>query len=529
MAHVIRSPPSERLRDSYSDIEDTAETVSMYVILHRYSSNSFNVVFLPGNTCSQFFKDTPDISVKLVGYLLLGTQPTLYPLYLRPELALVAYISTPMMHSSVYESLDLEVPVYVLVLRTTPAPFLNLPWMRGKTGSDDMVHGVYDYAGVAHTDEPETIIHLAQHPSGYYIPDVENSVSGSSFPPTTSQFGSSVIASTTGTETGTGTGTETETGTATLGRPKKVQAEHSLHQIMETCPSWRRALAYLRVQLRIAICCGHSDNPHVLVSIEYAEHRLELIRSCWPDCLVRANVAPETLETGQELHLSVFRKDSKVPMTHTEVLALASPWITQFLYDNRRVVAHSMDDPRIFGLSNFFGLAQRHSIMILLQMFTRPSAHLLPIKANGFATFITHQIAEEMLYHIVFRTTTTSRICLTIADLEPAIFRHALSPPADTLALAGSCCYQALLARLISMWGIADVMPDYPTAVQVHAELRETAMMLFQAEDDPDIVPFKAELRKLCTITETDVFRIGRPSRASKRKATGQVLSLVEP
>jgi hypothetical protein len=51
------------------------------------------------------------------------------------------------------------------------------------------------------------------------------------------------------------------------------------------------------------------------------------------------------------------------------------------------------------------------------------------------------------------------------------------------------------------MWGIADVMPDYPTAVQVHAELRETAMMLFQAEDDPDIVPFKAELRKLCTIT----------------------------
>ncbi|KAG2097516.1 uncharacterized protein F5147DRAFT_656323 [Suillus discolor] len=106
-----------------------------------------------------------------------------------------------------------------------------------------------------------------------------------------------------------------------------------------------------------------------------------------------------------------------------------------------------------------------------------------------------------MLYHIVFRTTTTSRIRLTIADLEPAIFRHAPNPPADTLALAGSCCYQALLARLISMWGIANVMPDYPTAVQVHAELHETAMMLFQAEDDPDIVPFKAELKKLCTIT----------------------------
>ncbi|KAG1793634.1 uncharacterized protein HD556DRAFT_1443421 [Suillus plorans] len=479
----------------------------------------------PPALCSFF--DTPDISVEFIGYLLLGTQPTLYPLYcppaglidirgfllsLQPELTLVTYLSTLMIHSPVYESLDLEVPVYVLVLRTTPTPFLNLPWIRGRTGSDDMVHGVYDHAGVAHVDEPETIIHLAQHPSGYYIPDVENSVSSSSILPPTSQFGSSVIASTTGTETGTGTGT------AMLGRPKKVQAEHSLHQIMETCLNWHRALAYLRVQLRIAICCGHSDNPHVLVSIDYAERRLELIRSCWPDCLVRANVAPEALET-------VFRKDSKVPMTHAE----ASPWITQFLYDNHRIVAYSMDDPRIFGLGNFFGLAQRHSIMILLQMFTRPSAHLLPIKTNGFATFITHQIAEEMLYHIVFRTTTTSRIRLTIADLEPAIFRHASSPPADTLALAGSCCYQALLVRLISMWGIADVMPDYPTAVQVHTELRETAMMLFQAEDDPDIVSFKAELRTLCTITETDVFRIGRPTRAGKRKGTGQVLNLVEP
>ncbi|KAG2097514.1 uncharacterized protein F5147DRAFT_777966 [Suillus discolor] len=272
----------------------------------------------PPALCSFF--DTPDISVEFIGYLLLGTQPMLYPLYclpaglvdLRPELALVAYLSTPMIHSPVYESLDIEVPVYVLVLRTTPVPFLNLPWMWGRTGSDDMVHGVYDHAGMAHADEPKTIIHLAQHPSGYYVPEVENSVGSSSILPMTSQFGSSVIASTTGTETGTGTGT------AMLGHPKKVQAEHSLHQIMETCLNWCRALAYLCVQLRIVICCGHSNNPHVLVSVDYAECRLELIRSCWPDCLVCANVASETLET-------VFRKDSKVPMMHAEVLALDRP------------------------------------------------------------------------------------------------------------------------------------------------------------------------------------------------------------
>jgi hypothetical protein len=168
----------------------------------------------------------------------------------------------------------------------------------------------------------------------------------------------------------------------------------------------------------------------------------------------------------------VLKKDSKAPMTHAEVLTLvrvlnvsftclipeyASPWITQFLYDNRRIVAHSMDDPRIFVLGKFFGLAQRYSIMILLQMFTRPNVYLLPIEvsrlnslsqvlnpcfslqANGFATFLTHQMTKEMVYHIVFRTTTTSRIHLTIADLEPATSRNAPHLPVDTLALVGSC------------------------------------------------------------------------------------------
>ncbi|KAG1872224.1 hypothetical protein F4604DRAFT_1925836 [Suillus subluteus] len=291
----------------------------------------------------------------------------------------------------------------------------------------------------------------------------------------------------------------TGTGTVMLARPKKVQAEHSLHKVMQTCPNWRKALAYLCVLLRIALCCGHSNNPHVLVNIDYAEHRLELIHSCWPDCLVCANVAPEALET-------VLMKDSKAPMMHTEVLTLASPWITQFLYDNCRIVAHSMDDPHIFGLGNFFGLAQRHSIMMLLQMFTRPNAHLLPIEmshlnslpqvlnpdfflqANGFATFLTHQMTKEMVYHI---------------------------------------CYQALLERLVNMWGTADVMPDYPTPVQIYAELCKAATMLIQAEDDPGIIPFKAELRGLCTITETDVYRVGRPNRAVGQKKPLAVNNIV--
>ncbi|KAG1861316.1 hypothetical protein F4604DRAFT_1929911 [Suillus subluteus] len=470
---------------------------------------------------------------------------------LQSELALVAYLSTPMIHSPAYESPETEVPVYVLILRTSPTPFLNLHWIQGKTGYDNVMHGVYDHASVASADEPETVIHLVRHPSGYYVPvpelpapelvpasellvpapkllipapklpvpapkllisapklhvpapkllvpEVKNSVSGSSILPTTSWVESSVMVST------------TRTKTVMLAHPKKVQAEHSLHKVMQTCPNWRKALACLCVLLRIALCLGHSDNPHVLINVDYAKRRLELICSCWPDCLVRANVAPEALEM-------VLMKDSKAPMTHTEVLTLASPWITQFLYDNRQIVAHYMDDPRIFGLGNFFGLAQRHSIMMLLQMFTRPNTHLLPIEANGFATFLTHQMTKEMVYHIVFRTTTMSCIRLTIADLEPVIFRNAPHPPVDTLALS----YQALLARLVNMWGTANIMPDYPTPVQIYAELREAATMLIQAEDDPGIVPFKAELRGLCTIIEMDVYCVGRPNRAGRSNRAG--------
>lgn len=125
-----------------------------------------------------------------------------------------------------------------------------------------------------------------------------------------------------------------------------------------------------------------------------------------------------------------------------------------------------MDDPRIFGLGNFFGLALRHSIEALLCMFTRPQAYSLPIsvsfenllswlhlhfapQVNGFNTFLNHQAATEMVFHIVFRTTATNRIRLVMADLEPMTFRSAAYPPADTLALVGSCV--GALSRLSSV------------------------------------------------------------------------------
>ncbi|KAG1851797.1 hypothetical protein C8R48DRAFT_777748 [Suillus tomentosus] len=419
----------------------------------------------------QFFAGAPTVCVSFVGYLWIGAQPMLYPLYcpptdldnLKQNLSLFAYLHAPMSHGTPYEREGKDVPVFVLALPEI-MPFLNLPWLRGKFSSDSAVYGVYDHVGVAREHEPETLIHFAQHPYGYYLP-TDQSVNDSESVLHTTWVGSSTIDS-------------SVTGTRALPCIKKETARHSLQRIMTTCPNWRRGLAYLRILTRVNVCCGHSGNPHILVTADYADRRRELLRSCWPQALIRANIASENLET-------VLTRDTQVPMSESAVLALALPWLSQFMYDNRRVAVRSMDDSRIFGLGNFFGLAQRHCIVDLLQMFIHPYAHSLPLSVNSFVKFLENQMAKELAYHVIFRTTATCRVRLTLADLEPQIFRNATNPLVDTLALMGSCCYQALLARLIAIWGTVDIMPDYPSASQVHGELRETAIMLILQVEDP--------------------------------------------
>ncbi|KAG1739688.1 hypothetical protein EDB19DRAFT_1828695 [Suillus lakei] len=267
------------------------------------------------------FTGVPMLDVEFIGYLLLGpsSQPIIYPLYcsrdsldnLKAQLSLFAYLLALMVHASPYEMLpSIEVPVFILALHENPMLFLNLPWVKGKTGSDNMLHGVYNHVGVARAHKPPTTIHLAQFPSGYHHTD--ESVDGSGSILQTTWVDSSAMTSAAGICSGRQV------------RPKKIKAEHSLHKIMAL---------------------------------------------------------------------------------------------------------------------------------------------------NGFYAFLIHQAAKEMIFHIVFRTTATNRICLTIADLEPAIFRNTANPPADTLALMGSCCYQSLLTWLVSIWGTSDIMPQYPPATQVHTKL----------------------------------------------------------
>ncbi|KAG2081538.1 uncharacterized protein F5147DRAFT_660778 [Suillus discolor] len=169
--------------------------------------------------------------------------------------------------------------------------------------------------------------------------------------------------------------------------------------------------------------------------------------------MLTANVTAEELET-------VLTTVTKLPMAHNDMLLMSDFSLGQ-----------SLDDPRVsydLGSDVLWGIALKDKILGLLQMFTHPYVLMLPIAVNGFVAFTREQIAKEIMYHIAFHTTTTCRVRLVMADLEPAVFRHAPHPP----------CYNALMIKLISIWEITDIMPAFLTVSQVHQELRESAFML---------------------------------------------------
>ncbi|KAG1836626.1 hypothetical protein C8R48DRAFT_680462 [Suillus tomentosus] len=457
---------------------------------------------------------SPTFSIDFVGYLSIGPRPTLHPLYLKDHLVLVAYVAMPVAHFSAFEMfVGTDVPVFVLANRDGVVPPLNLPWVRNKTGIDTMLYGVYNHDGVAHEHEAQTIIHYAGFPMGYYAPtpDVDYSVSfqtsdnvsqSDALWQSHSVQDSSIPISWLGYTVNTvsvGSSSVLDTTPEEAVQPeKKVEpAQMNLYMIMKECPKWKKALAHLRLGYRLEVCLGQTENPHLLVTSVYAGRRSQLIRTLWPQCLVRANVTAEQLET-------VLNTVTKVPLSHDEVLLMTGPWLSLFLYDIRRVVIRSIDDVRGgFGLGSdtIWGIALRDKLLGLVQMFIRPYANVLPIAINGFAIFLAEQITKEIAYHIVFRINRTCKFRLVLADLDPAAFRHAPHPPLDTLALVGSSCYEVLLARLISIWGVTDIMPNFPTVIQVHQELRETVFMLLLQENDPGYVLFLNVLRSLCTIT----------------------------
>lgn len=78
----------------------------------------------------------------------------------------------------------------------------------------------------------------------------------------------------------------------------KVKSDGGLKRVIKDANNWKKALAYLRALLRVAVCLGHIENPFLLNS----QRRATAIDDVWPQALSRANISASELEDGEELN-----------------------------------------------------------------------------------------------------------------------------------------------------------------------------------------------------------------------------------
>lgn len=216
-----------------------------------------------------------------------------------------------------------------------------------------MSHAKITQDGVAHEHEARTIIHYAGFPMGFYVPTPEvdysvsfptsdntsqpdvlgnsHSVQESSIPISwlgytvnTVSAGSSSVLDTTPQE-------DVEPEKKAAPDKKVAPAQLNLYMIMKECPKWKRALTHLRLKYRLEVCLGRTENPHLLVTSVYAKCRSQLIRTIWPQCLIKANVTAKQLEIGIPLNFQistnahsflVLNTVTQLPLSHDEVLLM---------------------------------------------------------------------------------------------------------------------------------------------------------------------------------------------------------------
>ncbi|KAG2073972.1 hypothetical protein BDR04DRAFT_1115839 [Suillus decipiens] len=266
---------------------------------------------------------------------------------------------------------------------------------------------------------------------------------------------------------------------------------------MTRYPNWGKALSNLRCMVRVAVCRGDYSSLFSLVMADYVAERTMVIRSIWPETLIRCNLQQKDLER--------VTIDDDI-MSDVDILALGDAWFSLFMYDNRRQVSASIVTNRAgFDLNHIFGIALHDKIMSIISRLMPPESNCLPLADNGLVWFLCHQITKELVYHIVFRHNTTPRHRICLADLDPASFREAAHPPVATLSLVITSCYDVLLGYFNNEFKDSHEF-IYPS--EMHTHVCETLPMLFGQSDDPSHAPFMATMNALCTIKKGDVQRL---------------------
>ncbi|KAG1853258.1 hypothetical protein C8R48DRAFT_675920 [Suillus tomentosus] len=487
-------------------------------------------------TFSFVLRNCPEATAVLpfVGYVPVGSLMTLYPLYstqagvaILGSLAILsAYLRTPLVHCAVYEQRsDMEVPIYALEPQSRT---FNLPYVGQKIGHDGNHYNLFT------CDSDGTAVHLALHPAGYEpIPHAVGfpALNFTSFPPAldltfgltqpfiplntamvdprsilesstadssesglvgpSSIFGSSILeTSYIGSSAYPARGGDTDanisknlTGsTGTKRRTTQKTDKPTLSYIMTRYPNWRKALAYLRCMLRVAVCRGGHPSLFLLVTADYATERKALIISLWPETLVRFTMADDNV------------------MSDMDILALGDAWFSLWMYDNKRHASTSVMTNRAgFDLKHLFGITLHDKILSIVSKLMPPQSNCLPFTVNGLVKFLRHQVSKESVYHVVFRQNATPGYRICLADLDPTAFREAAHPPVATLALVVTTCYDVFLDTFDEEFKDTHV---FMSPSEMHKHVCETLPMLFEQSDDPDYTSFMAAMSALCTINE---------------------------
>ncbi|KAG2127244.1 hypothetical protein DEU56DRAFT_915787 [Suillus clintonianus] len=485
---------------------------------------------------------------------------------LKSKVVLSAYLQTPLVHDAAYEEAPgLVAPIYAL---DHLPPTFNLPLVGRRLGHANHNYNIY---GVT-WNFGDTVVHLALHPSGYdtvlysvgfpplnstslppmpdLTPDLtqtalislpsvmivpSSSESSGRYPAvdrlrydplasatrayspaadsSESGFFGSFISSSILETSHNGTSAYLACGgdpnahmpltTQTTGahRRRRNKTENTTLQVISNqYPNWGKALANLWCMIRAAVCCGDCSNLFLIVMSDYVTERKVLLNSLWPDALTRSNLQLQDLENA-----------NNTPMSEADILALGDAWFSLFMHDNKRLVTSTLKSNRSgFDLSAIFGTALISKVVSILSRLMPPQSNRLPLAENGLAWFLLHQVTKEFMYHVIFRHNSTrgNRICL--ADLRPAIFRHAASPPVTTLALAVTTCYAVLLNFLD-----IEVIDFYAfmTVKNFHAHMCQTIPMLFEQSNDSGHAAFMLAMKTLCDIRRGDVERVSRPKK----------------
>ncbi|KAG1897442.1 uncharacterized protein F5891DRAFT_982625 [Suillus fuscotomentosus] len=260
-------------------------------------------------------------------------------------------------------------------------------------------------------------------------------------------------------------------------KPKKpAPSEMGLKSVMKKYPGWKVAFAHLRSLLRIAVCLGRVGNPHLL----NFERKADAIHDTWPQALLLANIRADDLEEVASL-------TSSTPMSRENVLKLALSVV-----HNQATLMQALALTTVPA-----GVLLLDLVQGVLQQFMRPKSNRFPIKDNGFAWFFGCQIAKEIMWHIIFRSSLTHGVRLVLADMELATFRNVDHPPVSNYVSVG-----------------VYIQPQN----DVYDQLCETAVELVGQSDDEDHPKLMTDLSNLCRIVIDDVYRLGRPSKKSKMK-----------